>query len=64
MAEGEWAEIMALEDEWMRVFREAVPMGFEVTPDAAPILRECLAEKSQAKLDTYIALKMADGRVY
>ena len=64
MAEGKWDEIMALEDEWMRVFREGVPMGFVVTPDAAPILRECLKEKSQAKLDAYIALKMADGRIY
>ena len=62
--EDEWDEIEALDEQWRRTFGESVPMGFEVTPDAAPMLRKCLRLKSRKPLQAYVALKLADGRIY
>ena len=65
MATGkEWLKLEDLAPQWEEAFGEPMPMGFEVTPDMIPLMRRCIREKSMEPLDAYLALDLADGRVY
>lgn len=56
MADYTWMDLEALRPEWEAAFDGApMPMGFEVTPDQVPVLRKCIARKSQEPLDAYVS---------
>ena len=50
-----WEDLEALRPEWERVFNTGMPMGFEITPDQVPMMKQCIEEKSEAPLEAYIA---------
>lgn len=49
-----WADLETLDPEWQEIFGEPIPRGFGVMPAQVPIIRECIAQRSQAPLEAYI----------
>ena len=48
-------DMVRLAPKWDEVFGEPMSIGFDVQPEQVPILERCIAEKSRAPLDAYIA---------
>lgn len=57
----DWVE---LSEQWSETFGEELVSGFEITEDQIPLLRKCIAQKSQRPLEDYIERELAKGRVY
>ena len=49
-----WADLEALDPEWIDIFGDTIPRGFGVGPAQVPILRECIEQRSQAPLEACI----------
>ena len=47
-------DLEALRPQWEETFGMTMPMGFEVTPDQVPIMRECIRTKSRDPLKRYV----------
>ena len=60
MAKYDWKDLEALRDEWWRVFGESMGMGFEITPEQVPMMKECIEKESQKPLEEYIDSIPAD----
>lgn len=43
-----------LREDWMAVFGEGMPWGFEVGEQQIPLLRQCVEERSREQLNDYI----------
>ncbi len=54
MAKYDWKDLEDLRDDWFRLFGESMPMGFEITPEHVPMMKECIKKKSQKPLEEYI----------
>ena len=54
MASYDIEDLVALRDEWRRVFGESMGMGFEITPEQVPMMKKCIETGSQKPLDDYI----------
>ena len=49
-----WADLIALEAEWLALFGDPMPKGFVITPSQVPLMRRCLAERSKVPLKRYV----------
>ena len=49
-----WADLEALEDEWLALFGTPMPKGFVIKPSQVPLMRRCLAERSTVPLTRYV----------
>ena len=47
-------DLVALRQDWERVFGSSMPMGFEITPDQVPVIKKCIETESQKPLRDYI----------
>ncbi len=47
-------DLIALMPVWERTFGNALPFGFVVGPAQIPIIKECIAKRSQEPLNAYI----------
>ena len=56
-------EFDELRDEWEAVFGDGMPWGFGIGEEQLPLLRQCVAERSQEPLRAYWAA-MPLGTVY
>ena len=54
MAKYDWKDLEALRDDWWRVFGESMAMGFVITPEQVPMMKECIEKESQKPLQDYI----------
>ena len=49
-----WEDLEALEDDWLALFGDPMPKGFEITPSQVPLMRRCLVERSTVPLNRYV----------
>ena len=54
MAEYTLWDLWQLAPQWLETFGEELAMGFDIGPDEAPIIRQCLEQKSQQPLDDHM----------
>ena len=54
MAKYGWEDLEALREDWFRVFRESMPMGFIIIPEHVPMMKKCIETKSKQPLEEYI----------
>ncbi|MCY4607493.1 MAG: hypothetical protein OXD40_02695 [bacterium] len=47
-------DLIALMPAWEKTFGEDMPFGFEVRPAQVPIIKECIAKRSQEPLNAFI----------
>ena len=48
-------ELDGLREDWEAIFDESMPWGFGIDVEQIPILRQCIAERSQDALEAYFA---------
>lgn len=59
-----WEDLFDLREPWEETFGEALTYGFGIYPAQVPLLRQCIAERSQEPLNRYMAELIRDGRVH
>ena len=58
-------EMRALSLRWQEVFGTGMPYGFEVTDEDAPIIRQCIEERSERPLNDLVKRRVGDRqRIY
>ena len=59
-----WDDSDALNDQWVETFGESIARGFMIFSAQVPLLKQCLEESSQKRLNRCIRHQAKDGRVY